>query len=88
MTPDWQPIATAPLDEDGDSPWLLLYEPPRPNEVENGVYVGRTAGGVWIGCRSGLQGWYLAGQSHDIGDLKPSHWAPLPEPPVEPGADL
>ena len=83
----WQPIETAPTktDEFGLSEYVLLYLPDHDGGpwVTMGTYFreeeraenGRFKGGEWTGVDwDGLPSGYLS----------PTHWQPLPAPPVTP----
>lgn len=53
-------------------------EPGKRHETEVLVYVPRRLGPIYAGAtnKTGCQWW-----SRNLGDLKPTHWMPLPEPP-------
>ena len=88
---EWRPIETAPVatDEFGHSPYVLLYLPDHGGSpwVTMGSYFreeerddrGRFKGGGWTGVDwDGLPS----------GDLKPTHWMPLPEAPPPPKGSI
>ncbi len=57
------------------SEWQPIETAPIGQEVL--VYVPRRLGALYAGARlTGTQWW-----SRNLGDLKPTHWMPLPEPP-------
>ena len=68
----WQPIETAPKDGDG----ILLFIPGYPGEVQAATWNDRRDAWCLYGCDS------LAFDFDE--DDVPTHWMPLPEPPVSP----
>lgn len=77
----WQPIDTAPK----DGTYILLYYPAWPSTLWIGHY--------WItetfihGKSNGRhEKWYATGMamSGSKSDPEPTHWQPLPEPPLVP----
>ena len=66
----WQPIETAPKNGDG----ILLYCPGYPGDVQAGVWDARRAKWCILGCSS-------LSFAFDEDDM-PTHWMPLPEPPL------
>lgn len=72
---DWQPIETAP--KDGES--VLLYFPDGAPWNEGNIGIG-----FWAG--DGSDNWYASEcDSHNMtadGQRNPTHWMPLPVPPI------
>ena len=67
---EWQPIKTAP--KDGSK--ILVYLPPR--EKSDGS-------GVWDAVYT-VSHWYAPGRYWwDHSMSKPTHWMPLPAPPIQ-----
>lgn len=73
---EWQPITTAPRDEDP----VLIYDP-NAHHDGNGFAVAsfqppipeQKMGEAWLGCDE-LSNWV---------EYHPTHWMPLPPPPSE-----
>jgi hypothetical protein len=90
---DWERIETAP--KDGRA--VLVYAPGcRRGHIGVEGYVSgdldiavaewngnRSGGGTWAGDLVSFEiGWESTGSYTVTVDLKPTHWMPLPEPPV------
>lgn len=74
---NWQPIETAPRDRTR----ILLYFPQVPEHYDQ-------RSKITVGCRVD-RGWWVsalgAGGLYEdsSGEIHPSHWHPLPDPPTE-----
>lgn len=73
-TREWQPIETAPKD---GTYVLLRFEGPFHDQESPGVAVGRH-------YASGPRWWLTSIWAATTANAEPTHWAPLPEPPVKP----
>lgn len=76
MKDDWQPIETAPKDEDimlggPESVDVGNWQDEVPDATESGVIVDPGMDAGWYGCR----GMWPGGE-------QPTHWMPLPSPPT------
>ncbi len=74
---EWQPIETAP--KDGSSILIVYICPLDGPLVKEAQWWKR-----WYTDETN-QGWMLANLDEEYGDyIEPTHWMPLPEPPVSP----
>jgi hypothetical protein len=72
----WQPIESAP--KDGTEVLLFEFLPHHEPMVRVG-YWEENGTDLHSGA-DGISGWSLVGEGY-IGEIEPTHWMPLPEPP-------
>lgn len=76
---EWQPISTAPKDGDQVLLWSEMWE------MTWGIQIGRFEAGKWW-CQEGSVGEddfdEIDEESGEPVLLGPTHWMPLPEPPI------
>jgi hypothetical protein len=81
----WQQIETAPRDreEDDDYAWVIVYQPEGLTSwVDRGKVVERRHREAVRVAHCEDDGQWWTGSSYDSEQMWPTHWMPLPDPPV------
>jgi len=75
---EWRPISTAP--KDGTTIMVFKFTPPAWSVIGLAFWFGQGAISGWMSY--GLP--VLDGEPQTLGLAHPTHWMPLPAPPVSP----